>query len=149
MPSPTSYYPVQDDDGRLTALRYQALLQQAELSLCCASAVGIVGLVTPDFCRMVDRSEPQILGHMLWDILAQADIVGEPLQQMWSAIVNQTVTGLQRDVLPTAGRQTGSNRVFSARQTRGVGGERSVPTFRWFRCTWHRGPRVRPLASAD
>ncbi len=95
--SPTSdYSSVQDDDVRLDSLRYQALLQQAEIALCSVSLAGIVDVATPHFGRMVNRSQYQVLGHRLWDILDAVDMEVGPLQHLWSAILDQTVTGPQQ-----------------------------------------------------
>ena len=95
--SPTSYYSsVQGDDGRLDSLRYQALLQQAEIALCSVSLAGTVDVATTHFCRMVNRSQQQVLGHRLWDVLDSADMAIEQLQDLWSAILDQAVTGPQQ-----------------------------------------------------
>ena len=95
--TPTSdYSSVQDDDGRLDSLRYQALLQQAEIALCSVSLAGTVDVATTHFSRMVNRSQYQVLGHRLWDILDAVDMEVGPLQHLWSAILDQTVTGPQQ-----------------------------------------------------
>lgn len=74
--SPTSdYSSVQDDDVCLDSLRYQALLQQAEIALCSVSLAGTVDVATTHFCRIVTRSQQQVLGHKLWDVLNAANMV--------------------------------------------------------------------------
>ena len=90
------YYSIQDDDGRLNSLRYQALLQQVEIALCSVSLAGTVDVATTHFCRMVNRSQQQVLGHRLWDVLDAADVEVSLLQHLWSAILDQTVTGPQQ-----------------------------------------------------
>jgi len=99
--SPTSYYSsVQDDDdhlnGCLDSLRYQALLQQAEIALCSVSLAGTVDFATTHFCQMVNRSQQQVFGQTLWDVLDSVDMTIEQLQDLWSTIVDQTVTGSQQ-----------------------------------------------------
>jgi PAS domain S-box-containing protein len=93
--SPTSYSSVQEEDGRLNgrldSLRYQALLQQAEIGLCSVFNTGTVDFATTHFCRMVNRSQQQVVGHKLWDILDAADMEVGPLQHLWSTIVNRSV----------------------------------------------------------
>jgi PAS domain S-box-containing protein len=91
--SPSRHHPLLQD---LSALRYQALLQQTNLCLCSADRTGEITVVTAQFCRVIGRSQQAIVGKVLWQVLNDVGFEGgERLEHLYRAIVDQTVTGSQ------------------------------------------------------
>lgn len=91
--SPSSFHPTFQD---LSALRYQALLQQTNLCLCSASSTGQITVATMQFCQAMRRSESAILGKVIWQVLDEVGLEGsDRLQHLWQKIIAQALTGTQ------------------------------------------------------
>ncbi len=80
----------------LPELRYQALLQQANILLCNATTTGQVSAITGILCQVMGRSQQTVIGKVLWQVLAEAGMEGgDRLEHLWQRISTQSVTGSQ------------------------------------------------------